>query len=226
MPLLPRMGLVLAVCLSGISASAWAAPAMSQQELETWFNGNGASEVNEGALTFLTSPPAKPVHHHQNYIRITRDSLVNGWTELEQCHDNLDAVPAAQITFREGYVRDLRVLESRAIGNAWVEGPTVQLQGVSLGARLCLAAQTKALNDSGSGYFTLNNGPYMRKFLDGYYPMQVSLRIEYPAQLLRVLDISPADQPGFRISQKAGSVKIETLFEGELRTLVQFERLQ
>jgi hypothetical protein len=227
MPRLPGRTLVLASCFAGVLLSPWAssAPAMSQKELDAWFNGNGAAEVNEGALTFLAAPPAKPVHHHQNLIRITPDSLASGWTELEQCHDNLDAVPAAQITFREGSVRDLRVLESSAIAKAWVDGSTVQLQGVSPGARLCLAAQTRALKDSGAGYFTLNNGPYMRKFLDGYYPMHVSLKLEYPAQLLQVLDISPAEQLGFRISQKAGQVKIDTFFEGELRTLVQFERL-
>ena len=190
-----------------------------------WFNGKGAAEVNEGELKFLTTPPEKPVHHHQNRIRITPDSLVSGWTELEQCHDHLDAVPEAQITFREGYVRNLRVLESQAIGKVWVEGPTVQLQGVAPGARLCLAAETRALNNSGGGYFTLNNGPYMRKFLDGYYPMQVSMHLEYPPKLLQVIDISPGEQPGFHVSQKAGIVNIETFFEGELRTQMQFERL-
>lgn len=227
MPRLPLKTLALAACLaSAIATSSVAsAPPPSQKELDAWFNGNGTSEVNEGGLTFLDTPPAKPVHHHQNRIRITPESLASGWTELEQCHDNMDAVPAAQITFREGFVRDLRVLESSAIKKAWVEGSSVQLQGVAPGARLCLAAQTRALKDSGDGYFTLNNGPYMRKFLDGYYPMHVSLKLEYPPQLLQVLDISPAAQQGFQVSQKAGQVKIDTFFEGELRTLVQFERV-
>ena len=225
MPLLPRLLLALAACLP---AGAWAAPVppMSAQELEAWFNGKSASEVNEGELTFLTIPPGKPVHHHQNRIRITEDSLASGWTELEQCHDNLDAVPRAQITFREGFIRNLRVVESEAIEEAWVEGPSVQLREVQPGARLCLAAQTRALNNSGSGYYTLNNGPYMRKFLDGYYPMQVSLRLEYPAKLLQIIDISPMAQEGFDIIEKAGIVNIDTLFEGELRTQVQFERLR
>lgn len=228
-PLLSGKFAVLAVCLAGLAAAgAWAAPVppMSQQELDAWFNGKSTSEVNEGELTFLTTAPGKPVHHHQNRIRITEDSLASGWTDLEQCHDNLDAVPRAQITFREGYIRNLRVLESRAIDEAWVEGATVQLREVHSGARLCLAAQTRALNNSGSGYFTLNNGPYMRKFLDGYYPMQVSLKLEYPARLLQIIDISPSEQEGFHVSQKAGSVNIDTLFEGELRTQVQFERLR
>lgn len=226
--LLTSIHIVLAVCLSGLTVLAGAAPVppMSAEELDAWFNAKSTEEVNEGELTFLTAQPGKPVHHHQNRIRITEDSLANGWTDLEQCHDNLDAVPRAQITFREGFIRNLRVLESRAIGEAWVEGPSVQLRDVHPGARLCLAAQTRALNNSGSGYFTLNNGPYMRKFLDGYYPMQVSLKLEYPARLLQIIDISPAEQAGFHISQKAGMVNIDTLFEGELRTQVQFERLR
>jgi hypothetical protein len=55
--------------------------------------------------------------------------------------------------------------------------------------------------------------------------MQVSLKLEYPARLLQIIDISPSEQAGFHISQKAGMVNIDTLFEGELRTQVQFERL-
>lgn len=199
---------------------------MTAQELDAWFNGKSISEVNEGELIFLTEPPRKPVHHHQNRIRITEDSLTSGWTELEQCHDNLDAVPRAQITFREGFIRNLRVVASHAIEEAWVEGPSVQLREVHPGARLCLAAQTRALNNSGNGYYTLNNGPYMRKFLDGYYPMQVSLELKYPARLLQIIDISPMAQEGFNIIEKAGIINIDTLFEGELRTQVQFERLR
>lgn len=219
------MKLLPAFVIALLPFMATAETTTSPQELEAWFNSKGADGVNEGKLTFLSAPPAKPVHHHQSRIRITPDSLVTGWTELEQCHEHLDAVPVAQITFREGFVNHLRILEARAIDRAWVEGASVQLQGVSPGARLCLAAQTRALKDSGSGYFTLNNGPYMRKFLDGYYPMRVSLQLDYPAQLLHVIDIAPTEQAGFQARQEKGRISIETLFEGELRTQVQFERV-
>jgi hypothetical protein len=207
-----------------LPAVAAAEPAMNQQELESWFNGKSAAEVNEGMLTFLPEPPAKPIHHHQNHIRITADSLATGWTDLMQCHDNLDSVPRAQITFREGYIRELRVTESCSIGQAWVQGATVQLRDVSPGARLCLEAQTRALKNMGDGFFNLFNGPYMRKFLDGYYPMRVSLRLEYPDNLLRLIDISPTEQPGYKVQLQQGQITIDTVFEGELRTLVQFER--
>jgi hypothetical protein len=183
-----------------------------------------ASDVNEGALHFLTAPPARPPHHHQNHIRIDADSLDTGWVHLTQCHDHLDAVPRAQITFRAGYIRDLRVETATGIESARAEGASVQLAGIAPGARLCLTARTRALRDRGDGFFMLQNGPYLRRFLDGYYPIRVSLRVDYPATLLGLVDVSPPAQPGLTIDEDPGSVRVEALFEGELTTLIQFRR--
>ena len=183
-----------------------------------------ASAVNEGQLHFLAAQPDKPVHHHQNRIVIDAMSLDTGWVSLTQCHDNLDAVPRAQITFREGFVRDLRVDSSHGVAEAWVDGPSIQLRGIQPGSRLCLSAQTRALRDSGGGYFTLNNGPYMRKFLDGYYPMRVTLDVDYPTALLRLVDVSPQVTAGLAMQEAPGRIHLDALFEGELRTLMQFSR--
>jgi len=182
-----------------------------------------ADAVNEGELRFLETPPAKPPHHHQNRIRIDADSLASGWVGLYQCHDRLDAVPLLQITFREGYVRDLKIDLARGIEHARVEGASVQLRNIEPGARLCLSAQTRALRNTGNGYFSLFNGPYMRKFLDGYYPMRVTLEVDYP-ESLQLIDVSPAPQPGLSFDERPGKIRLETLFEGELRLLLQFER--
>lgn len=183
-----------------------------------------AGAVNEGSLHFLTAQPARPPHHHQNHIRIDADSLASGWVHLKQCHDQLDAVPRAQVTFREGHVRDLRVDDTREIDSAWVEGASVQMAGVKRGARLCLSADTRALRDRGDGFFVLQNGPYLRRFLDGYYPLQVNLQVVYPPALLHVVDVSPAPQPGLTVDAQVGSVQLEALFEGSLTTLIQFRR--
>ena len=183
-----------------------------------------ASSVNEGVLHFLTAPPARPPHHHQNHIRIDAASIDTGWVHLMQCHDHLDAVPRAQITFREGYIRDLQVQTVTGIESAWAEGASVQLKGVSPGARLCLTAETRALRDRGAGFFVLQNGPYLRRFLDGYYPIRVSLRVDYPAALLGVVDVSPPAQPALAIEEHPGTVQLEALFEGTLTTLIQFRR--
>jgi hypothetical protein len=183
-----------------------------------------AEDVNEGILHFLEVLPDKPLHHHQNRIRIDGESLNTGWVYLSQCHDNLDAVPRAQITFREGFVRDLRVDTFTHIGDAWIEGASVQLRNVEHGARLCLSAQTRALRNNGNGYFNLLNGPYMRKFLDGYYPMRVSLEVDYPKQLLTLIDVAPSAQPGLKLDAHPGAIRMDAVFEGELMTLIQFEQ--
>jgi hypothetical protein len=194
-------------------------------QADTDLSLESAGTVNEGQLHFLETPPAKAVHHHRNHIRIGADSLVSGWVELTQCHDHLDAVPRAQITFRDGFVRDLRIDLASGIGRAWVEDASVQLQEIAPGARLCLSAQTRALRQVGDGYFNLVNGPYMRKFLDGYYPMRVTLDVDYPANALRPIDVSPPPQPGLALAEHPGKLRLDAVFEGELNLLIQFEQL-
>lgn len=208
--------------LSGLLGAAMLGAGMAHAASDIGFDS--ADSVNEGPLHFLETLPAKPVHHHQNRIRIETDSLASGWVGLSQCHDHLDAVPSAQITFREGFVRDLRVDASTHIKDAWIEGSSVQLRHVEPGARLCLSAQIRALRNTGNGYFNLINGPYMRKFLDGYYPMRVTLLVDYPAQALTLLDISPPAQTGLDVVEQPGAIRMEAVFEGELQTMIQFER--
>lgn len=201
-------------------AAALAASAAAETDLSF----ESADAVNEGTLQFLVTPPAKAVHHHQNRIRIDAAMLDTGWVALAQCHEHLDAVPRTQITFREGYVRDLAIDAQTGIGRAWVEGASVQLADVKPGARLCLTAFTRALRLE-DGRIRLVNGPYMRRFLDGYYPMRVTLEVEYPSAVLRVVYVEPAPQPGLAVSEAPGRLRLDALFEGELRTEIAFERL-
>jgi len=99
-------------------------------EERAWLEGDelqATTTVNEGQLEFLTAPPDEQVHHHHNHIVIDADSVKGGWVRLVQCHAGLDAVPRAEILFRQGRVRNLQVDSSDNIGLAWVEGATVQL---------------------------------------------------------------------------------------------------
>jgi hypothetical protein len=205
--------------------SCLATPVIGAAQGETDLSMESAYLVNEGVLHFLEQPPIKRVHHHINHIRIDANSLSSGWVALKQCHENLDPVPLAQITFREGYVRDLKVESFTHIKQAWIEGASVQLVDIQPGARLCLSAQTRALRNNGNGYYNLTNGPYMRKFLDGYYPMRVTLAIDYPAQLLQLIDVKPNAQPGLTLLEHRGAIQMDAVFEGELQTLIQFEKL-
>lgn len=178
--------------------------------------------VNEGELEFLSSTAAAGAHYHRNRIAITEASLDLGWVDLVQCHENIDPVPAAQILFRADGIRDLRIDHSRNIGNAWVDGHSIQLEDVGPRAELCIRAQSRALQSLGDGLFRLRNGPYMRRFLDGYYPMRVALTIDYPDQRLRLVGQTPVSQEGFNVASTQGGLQVDATFEGRLVTCFDF----
>ncbi|WP_200345658.1 alpha/beta hydrolase [Halochromatium glycolicum] len=180
------------------------------------------ARVNEGDLEFIPAPAAEGAHYHQNRIAITEASLQRGWVDLEQCHENIDPVPAAQILFRKDGIRKLAIDRSENIGRAWVEGHSVQLENVGRDAELCVRAQSRALQSLGDGMYRLRNGPYMRRFLDGYYPMRVALEIAYPSDRLRLVGQTPASQEGFRVDRTREGLDVEATFEGRLITCFDF----
>jgi len=179
--------------------------------------------VNEGELRFLEQPPQRPVHRHSNLIRITSTSLKDGWVKLEQCHEGLDAVPELQILYHPQRIRAIRILDSEGVGAFRVEGPSVQLRKVGEGARVCLRAESRALQKLPEGGWLLQNGPYMRRFLDGYYPMGVSLEIRYPVASMQLVGREPLNQPGFRLRERPGVIEADAWFEGRLFTRFTFD---
>lgn len=201
----------------------------TQQEMDDWFNAPpdpSAAEVNEGELVFLTRQPAKLVHHHHNVLTLSDQTVRDGWGELRQCHENLDRVPATQIVFREDRIRKLRILSSTGIGSAVVEGATIQLKQVGPDAKICVALESKVLYPQPDGTYHIANGPFMRKFLDGYYPMHVSMEVIVKSTKLRFYDITPAKQEGFRVSIQPKLVKFDAWFEGRLNTLLRFKAVE
>ena len=196
--------------------------AASPSEEELFFKG--VADVNDGDLRFLPDPPARPVHHHQNRIRVDEASLSTGWVRLEQCHRHLDPVPNLQIVYNPERIRNIAILGSTQVDKAWVQENTVQIEGVRALAQICIGAETRALVDDGDGRYSLRNGPYMRRFLDGYYPMRVSLEVELAAPRLRYHSIEPAAQPGFQVRHAQREVAYDAWFEGRLNTLIRFER--
>lgn len=203
---------------TGLLVPSLACAALSEEEM--FFKG--VAEVNDGDLRFLSEAPQIPVHHHQNQITLTADSLVNGWAKLEQCHHHLDPVPDMQIVYGQDRIRNLTIVRSENIGHTWVHENTVQMTQVARNALICIAAETRALVANDNNSYSLTNGPYMRRFLDGYYPMQVSMRVLMQAPGLRFVDISPAPQAGFTLNQTPVEVGYKALFEGALRTTIRF----
>ena len=148
-----------------------------QMELE-----RRALEVNEGELQLLDKPPEGASHHHENRLLITGQSLEDGWVTMYQCHSDLDRVAASQIVYKEGRIRNIKVLSSRNIGSVQVEGHTVQMNDIGAESKICISADRKALSAE-NGQYHLRLGPFMRRFLDGYYPMRVQVEVCYPTYL-------------------------------------------
>jgi len=194
-------------------------------ELERWLESDemlppsaSTDHVNEGDLVFLIRHPARQVHHHQNHLTINAASLRDGWVQLSQCHEHLDRVPAAQITYNKERIRDLQIVTSGNIEQSWVENNSVQLRNILENARLCVRAWTRALRANGDGSYSLRNGPFMRRFLDGYYPMRVSMEIDYAASGLQLVSMTPARQAGFQVTERKGYLAFDAWFEGSLQT--------
>jgi hypothetical protein len=182
-----------------------------------------ASTINEGELEFLANPPEKPVHTHHNQIFLKPTSLEDGWAALYQCHTHLDPVPAAQIVFHTERIRQLQVDQFTGIGSATVDGASVQLEAVDPGAKICLSAESRVVVPQPGSGFQVRNGPFMRSFLDGYYPMHVMLEISLPPGRWTLARSEPAPQPGFVVSYGEGKVRVDAWFSGQLRTRFYFE---
>jgi len=200
----------------------WPLACLAGAGADEWDDFASTDDVNEGELEFLPAPPNGPVHEHHTVIGLLPHSLADGWVDLDQCHANIDAVASAQVVFHAGRIRDLVVTEHAGIGRAWVDGPTVQLEQVGRGARLCIRAQTRALSKNARGGYVLRNGPFMRRFLDGYYPMRVRMQVGFDEGVLAYAGISPQARPGLRVWHTDGLVGYDAWFNGRLTTDISF----
>lgn len=222
MTLRPPLSGLIALLVAGASA----ATEPTEEQLR-WLESDELAppefQVNMGELEFLATPPDKPVPHSDNSFWITPATLENGWLKLRQCHENLDPVPELEVTYQYKQMRDLRIVEQHNIGFAEVIANSVQMSDLQRGNRLCVEAQIRVLYQEGEQY-RLVNGPYHRRFLDGYYPYHVTLRIHYPAELIEPVTIQPEARPGLTINTQPGALTIEAWFEGRLMTGVIFEQ--
>lgn len=198
------------------------------QQLEKWFEGDleeQALKVNEGTLEFLDQPPKnKAVHTVTNTITISDLSLQTQWVTLHQCHMNLDPVAQSEIVYQYKQMRNLRLEHYFGMDKAWIENQSVQMKDIDKGASLCILAEVKILKPGKKGEYTLRNGPYFRKFLDGYYPFHVKLNIHYPKSALTLTTTSPQPQNGFDVQEDNGTLKMDAWFEGKLIVEARFNQ--
>ena len=193
---------------------------------DEWFNDgfDTVPQVAGGELLFLPDATDPEILHSINTLTITDNSLLDGWIQLEQCYTNLDPVQDAEVVYRYRNLRALRIRSHTNIERAFTRGQSVQLTNVQKDASLCIQADVQIFYKEPGGQFVLRNGPFHRKFLDGYFPLHVTLDIRYPEHALSYRDTIPAAQPGFEVRHHKGSVKIDARFAGALNTEVRFTR--
>ena len=216
--------IAIPLLLAFLTVTGWVQANELTAEEKAWLEADDdTSQVSEGDLRFLPHVPSLPVHHIHNHITISEQSLNDGWGAIRQCHTHLDAVSDSQIVYRYRAMRGLKLLTSEQIERAWVEGQSVQMRGVEKSARLCIEAGVQILNKEAKGRYSLENGPYHRKFLEGYYPLHVTIEINYPDDTLKLEHLFPAPQAGLRFTKQDGSFTLDTIFEGMLTTRMVFE---
>ena len=201
--------------------------AYADVDADDWFSDDEFESVPQavkGELIFLSGEPDSDVLHSVNRLTITRNSLVDGWVELEQCYSNLDPVPEAEVVYRYRNLRNLRIGAHNNIDQAFVKDASVQLVDVKRNATLCVLAGVQILYQQPDGGFVMRNGPFYRGFLDGYFPFHVTLDISYPQQLLSFKNTHPAPQAGFEVTHARGSVRIDARFAGTLKTEIRFNK--
>jgi len=215
------------ILLFALTTSLLANDDMTPEQLDKWFNSDEeplAAQVNEGELQFIPHP-TNTVLHSTNTLTIDANSIDNGWVGLAQCYKHLDAVPAAEVVYRYKQMRGLQITTTRNIGSAQVKEQSVQLEDVLRDAELCIKAEVRIFYQNPDQTYSLVNGPFYRKFLDGYYPYHVTLNIHYPEKQLVLKKTIPAAQPGFAVQQTTNSLTIDSHFEGMLNTEIIFRKL-
>jgi len=178
---------------------------------EEWF-----LDTNEGELEFLDSPVAKAAFHSDNLFVINRDSLKTGWIKLHQCYSNIDPIFKVEILYQYREIKNLELVSSINIGKAKVLENSVALENVKPGAALCVRAWVRNFYQEADSSYVLKSGPFMRKFLDGYYPFLLSMRIFYPESLLKFESSEPKAQPGFALKSLPENLNLKAWFTGRL----------
>lgn len=215
---------ILLTCL--LVASAWAADDGLTPEERAWLEDDAearALAVNEGKLEFIAPLHGREVHSQKIRIVLTEKSLQDGWVHFIQCHENIDPVNRAEIVYRRGRTRGIAVDDHGGIGELWVEGASLQLRDIGDEAWLCMRAEVRALQILDEDAFLLRNGPFMRRFLDGYYPMHVNIDVELPSGMT-IDHISPEAQKGFKVKHTVSGIRVDAWFEGRLLTEMLFSR--
>jgi len=172
--------------------------------------------AQEGQLKFLVAHPEPDSYHYTSRVKITAESLDSGIVELSTCHYQLDPIRKIVIAFNPKRLQDLQIRSASGMSSVEVKGHHVVMTDVKRGANICIDLQSKALDKIDEQTYRLQAGPLMRRYFDGYLPMQARLKFEWPADRMRLKQTSPVPQPGVRLTQDTDHAELDIVFAGRL----------
>ena len=198
-------GLGQIICLAGLCLSASPALALDFDDI-----------AKEGELRFLAKHPEPDSYAYESHVDINADSLTTGVVGVSTCHRKLDPIRKVVIAFNPRRLIGLQVISHSGIEAVEAQGHHVTLTNVSRGANICINLTSKALDrlDESGQTYQLHAGPLMRRYLDGYLPMQAKLNVHWPEGLLRLNDVQPHAQPGVHLNKAGNGASLDLIFAG------------
>jgi hypothetical protein len=172
--------------------------------------------AQEGQLRFLSNHPDPGSYAYDSRVRIDEESFHSGVVSLQTCHRKLDPIRKIVIAFNPKRLMALEIASAEGVGTVEVKGHHVEMTNVTRGASICINLQSKALDRVDDQTYRLQAGPLMRRYLDGYLPMQANLRFEWPRNSLRLKSTNPAPQEGVRLLSAEGNAELDMIFAGRL----------
>ena len=173
--------------------------------------------AKEGEIRFLAQRPDPGAYWFESEVRLSRQSLQTGLVDVFTCHHALDPNHKIEITFNPQRVTRVELAQAQGMAEARTDGLRVVLSDVQRGAKACINIESKALDVTGPGEWTLHAGPLMRRYFDGFLPMQAKLKVTWPAGLLRLAAVSPEAQPGVVVGRAPDQASMDATFAGTLR---------
>ncbi|MBN2646956.1 MAG: hypothetical protein JXR44_04130 [Thiotrichales bacterium] len=188
-------------------------------------------EVSQGQLKWVDPQKTVGVYALSNRLILESDALKTGKVYFEQCHQNLDAIRAIDIVYNPETTSDLKVVSAKGVGRYQLQTAKVELYQVEQGAEVCIHGRNQTLTyDTVSQTWQIPRGPFMRKFLDGYYPMHLQETIEWEATALKWASLQINENPAAgtyspkqNLDSSKSTLKVDYWFEGKLRPVYKFK---
>jgi hypothetical protein len=203
---LMRTGCSLVIC--GLLFAAALSPAAQALEF--------SDIAHEGQLKFLAIHPDPTAYRYESRVKITEESLMTGVVSLTTCHYQLDPIRKVVIAFNPKRLQQIEIASASGMGGLEVKGHQIEMLDVKRGASICIDLQSRALDQIDADTFRLHAGPLMRRYFDGYLPMQATLKFEWPKNRMMLKAVNPFPQPGVLLKQDSDHAELDITFAGRL----------